>query len=697
MHIDPVYHPVCLSDFVSTDWIQFLLNEQLFTMGYQSYRDRISWGTQFNTLRQLCSYSQNLINYSLSLFNQTSFISAEVLTENVFNTRTRYLIEDWKSRTLTRFNLTYQLIRKINEGNQIMNDAFNFNLALNNYTGKIEIIPANYSDCFCDFSQSCHAHTWIDRSVSQVSYLIRPTKIDQSFYVGCDTLEAMLKSSFDCLFNQSCIDKQVTPRYGQMPPKYNISAIQINGTLLDEKYYNIDSAVSNMLVLSWIQANNYSLYYNSCKPESCSFNLVTRRSLKQIIVSLITVIGGLSTLLKILLTIILRSIEKLSVVHTSRDIKLTVKELCRCTNRAQITNRLHLFLLIVSLIAFYISFFIPQQWITVQIEKVDLSKYLSLSNLHKDSLHCPCSTATIPYSNILTIRVQFHPICQSNLTSDSWMKHVYQLAHGNPYINHTDFLVTAFGQYQLLGAFCQLTSQIIQTELSHLMISGQINGDILSLDQFHLQVQEVIKNFREQTPMVFVNTMNLIRELTAANNLMSMSGSNWRFLSGANGTQYSEVYTVPLNYGQCSCGFTPKCSEDSRGMKSGCYALEALLQTSFECFYDQDCIDPTNRYLSLDASSTNYFQKNMTVEQVLEHLMVDEFHFNYSYSNYFTECAPKICSYSYMDRRETVDVFVALISLYSGLFILSGWVAAWIYQVFSHVRMKIHPHELRKP
>jgi hypothetical protein len=47
---------------------------------------------------------------------------------------------------------------------------------------------------------------------------------------------------------------------------------------------------------------------------------------------------------------------------------------------------------------------------------------------------------------------------------------------------------------------------------------------------------------------------------------------------------------------------------------------------------------------------------------------------NISYDRYFAECAPNICSYSYIDNANPLYVASTLLGLYSGLTImLSGW------------------------
>ncbi len=126
-----------------------------------------------------------------------------------------------------------------------------------------------------------------------------------------------------------------------------------------------------------------------------------------------------------------------------------------------------------------------------------------------------------------------------------------------------------------------------------------------------------------------------------------------------------------------------KCSQSSRGMMVGCYPLEALLQSTLQCFYDQQCIDSYGNFKALNSSSvSSRFDVNSTVEFILQELMIEEYLINMSYENYSAECAPSSCSYSYSGRRNTIYIVTHLIELYGGLVIITKWITVLIMKLY---------------
>ncbi|CAF3944753.1 unnamed protein product [Rotaria sordida] len=124
-----------------------------------------------------------------------------------------------------------------------------------------------------------------------------------------------------------------------------------------------------------------------------------------------------------------------------------------------------------------------------------------------------------------------------------------------------------------------------------------------------------------------------------------------------------------MSYQGCNCGLSSKCVQSSRGMMAGCYPLEALLQSTFQCFYNQTCIDSNNVFQALNTSSStsSQFLTNSTIESILNKLMVEDYSINISYENYFSKCEPLLCSYSYSGHRDILDVTLNITGIYGGL------------------------------
>ncbi|CAF1431311.1 unnamed protein product [Adineta ricciae] len=99
---------------------------------------------------------------------------------------------------------------------------------------------------------------------------------------------------------------------------------------------------------------------------------------------------------------------------------------------------------------------------------------------------------------------------------------------------------------------------------------------------------------------------------------MTPIGTNYALIlqSGTN-----QVYTQVQQYLNCECDQTDECTSETfidlraivgypslyniTGFLYGCLSIEALLQSSLQCFYNQTCIDVLNRYLLAASYFTN--------------------------------------------------------------------------------------------
>ena len=113
-----------------------------------------------------------------------------------------------------------------------------------------------------------------------------------------------------------------------------------------------------------------------------------------------------------------------------------------------------------------------------------------------------------------------------------------------------------------------------------------------------------------------------------------------------------------------------------RGLFSGCYILEALLQSTLECFYDQPCFDELTTALSqtirpnvsiLNATVPSNFSTTSTVGEMLSELMVEQWNWAVNYSGYFAQCRPSECHYTVKTKNDVIYIVTTVIGLVGGL------------------------------
>ena len=171
------------------------------------------------------------------------------------------------------------------------------------------------------------------------------------------------------------------------------------------------------------------------------------------------------------------------------------------------------------------------------------------------------------------------------------------------------------------------------------------------------------------------------------------------------------IFTHPISYQNCSCAKSYLCSSSAtvntsnvtminyiRGFRVGCFPLEALLQSTLDCLYDQACLDLLIRSLqkrltfnvtALDSRQPSRFRTNTTVETIVGQLLVEEWFTNISYDAFFAACQPKSCTYTYTTRINLMYAATTFVGIYGGLIVGLRLLVPFV------VKAGIHIHKCR--
>lgn len=143
----------------------------------------------------------------------------------------------------------------------------------------------------------------------------------------------------------------------------------------------------------------------------------------------------------------------------------------------------------------------------------------------------------------------------------------------------------------------------------------------------------------------------------------------------------------------CSCQGSATCVRQSMiysallqvrytvsGMLTGCFLVEATLQSTLACFFNQTCIDILRLILnetlstrtelntvSLNRSLPSRYSPETTIAEILGALMIDNFSWSASHEHYYEQCRPLLCSYTIMRRNDVVFVLTSVLGLAGGL------------------------------
>ena len=688
--IQPHYHQVCSSDMVSQRWIEYLkIRDPTYDSNTIGANFKYHASLQFHLLAELCRQTQQTNNDALPFFLETQFVSSQVIFENLFTSEVNLSIENWKLSTTNQFLRTIRLFQSIIQGNQLTNGILNIYWDFDPLTYATEMESKMYGNCSCGLSPSCLTSMGMYEYNSTINALTEVFRIP-NFFVDCSSLQGLLSSTLECYYNQSCM-LQIGEHLDYSTEL--ILHFSILNSSLNMPNETIETILTRLMIDFWLTNISFSSYFSTCAPLSCTFEYTGRNDFIVIATTIISIFGGLSLGYKLFIMITLQLIEKIRNGMSCVRLIQLIKNLFICHDEHQTIDRLHVLFVLTSLcVLCSFTSFIPRT-IVVQIQKPTLDTYHNLIRQFPDSVQCPCSEISIPQNAFLTIQPRFHRVCSSDFVTNDWISHLFNQSNLTDQVVPSDFRTSAGRQFQMLASFCQLSQETGNTMSAQFVANHIVTDQILSPNSFQQLIQININQFKKTMPNSFLSTLSLIRQMTGSNMLTSVLSTSWIYIAPEFYSPGDATNTRALIYDECNCGMSMKCVQASGNMLKGCYLLEALMQWSLQCLYDQQCIDPSATFKAMNKSdsATNRITTNATVESMINQLMIEDYLVNMSYEKYFTKCLPSSCKYSYIDKVNFIDGLTNLIAFYAGVVIICRVIAVMVVKIFRRPTTRVIP------
>ncbi|CAF1393944.1 unnamed protein product [Adineta ricciae] len=369
------------------------------------------------------------------------------------------------------------------------------------------------------------------------------------------------------------------------------------------------------------------------------------------------------------------------------------------------STRLYLVLLIISIliaIQYYSIIYYPK---TIVLQSPSLSEYLTVKE--EASLQCPCTNIAIKYENFTRIIPFYYELCESEFVSDKWINHLFRLYEQSwNKSDQIDFRRIGVFQFQTLHSLCQLTKKTIDNNLRSFKYTDFVQFQLVSPDIFQAQISSVINEFIHKISKSFIRTLSFMQDVTAQSLFMTGASitSVQPILRLFNGHKLEGYLPYPgINYTFmdgtsciCSSSTATNCMGLAifdgivvSGFQTGCYMLNALMNSTLEAFYNQTFIDMlTNSSINLKTLNTS--NSNWTIKRLLDKMFVQSWLNQTSYDKYFQSCAPELCSYIKMQHYSVLDILILMISLFQGLpKTLRVFVPIFINRIWPIIRKKI--------
>jgi hypothetical protein len=278
-----------------------------------------------------------------------------------------------------------------------------------------------------------------------------------------------------------------------------------------------------------------------------------------------------------------------------------------------------------------------------------------------------------------------HQVCSSVFANQSWIDYLATPIQASFFSN--DFRATSPSAFQALRTFCELIDSTIADSLSQFYSHKYISAFVIPEKLFVSETESLNEQFKWSMINDFLLALSMIRDTTQANALFSGLRTNYGLIVAPDN---HGVLTGAKAYGDCRCSFSSSCIDQSSiykypsttrlfnisGFYTGCYVIESLLQSTLQCFYDQQCIDRLQVHLppsssmnvtALDSSFPSNYSVNSTIKHLVNNMMIELWNTSPIYENYYNACQPTHCIYTVETRNDVIYIVNTLFGIVGGV------------------------------
>jgi hypothetical protein len=231
MTIEPFYHEMCSSYFISEEWFEWLRENSYTPDNNLDFRDIAKF--HFRMIASLWQSAEETISDALQLFLQEEFISGDVISKELFESQINQSIQDWQRTTKENFLRTFQLIQF-----QLLYQTSNSTRRINH----LEFYDSYGNKCMYWISPYCYSLIGI--------YFINITLLFNvpSFITRCSKFESMLVSTWKCFYSKQCLDTINSTFLKSHLLTKPMKKYQILNSSLNKPNETIDSIINRLFI-----------------------------------------------------------------------------------------------------------------------------------------------------------------------------------------------------------------------------------------------------------------------------------------------------------------------------------------------------------------------------------------------------------------------------------------------------------------
>jgi hypothetical protein len=305
------------------------------------------------------------------------------------------------------------------------------------------------------------------------------------------------------------------------------------------------------------------------------------------------------------------------------------------------------------------------------------------------------------------------------------------------YLGSFDFRIYGPTIFHVFRELCFLSKSTVADSLAIFNKNELVSPTLISKVELVERAQTFMNDFKTQTPSSFQRTLQLSRDTTHGNQLLTGAFTNGRIncyadTNSNNGQFSAEIWWVNSLNPTCNCGTSPTsckislevyCAHTAERGQVGCFTIpnqifpgfylccepfDGLLESTLECAYTDICLaqiflsltlvsnaslqtSTGQNVTSVNVTTNSRFPVTTKILEIVNELMIEQWIEDVSFQSYFEQCHPTVCVYTLTQRFDLITTIVSVIGIAAGLSVVLRILAPMVVKLIRKMKQQHAP------
>ena len=424
---------------------------------------------------------------------------------------------------------------------------------MNNWTypPNIDNSFTEYELCYCTDSSSCSYPSGLYPNLTGfdsygyygiVSPPMKSSTQLQGLYVGCMPFDSIMKSTLECFYNEHCLSQLFFYVENIHSLNFDVNSVYSNDT-------KIDFLIQQLFVENISITKNFESLYLECKPNKCFYSYSSNGNLAFIILTILSLIGGLYVVLQVMSIFIIQFYQKIKIKCSERstnsqndhfNLKTMYNRIYQFIinfnlfeeihydeyrRRNEIlSTRVYILLMIIGFIVIVLYASIVPYTLTYAIKSPPIDIYRQFVSRYP-SLTVECQQTISNYAIFISFSPRFHQFCSSLWMENSLIPHFSPL---NTTYTITGLVPSIAKEIPFYGIriLCSFAKEVINESITTYLKTTYLSTYLTHENEFISSINISINNLKISLPTITTQFLQLMQDVTQGNQILSGVFSN---------------------------------------------------------------------------------------------------------------------------------------------------------------------------